>query len=107
VRFYATLGYYVPTTISDAETQLKMAVLLLEALTSRQSKATDGYNRGLEILSKNQLQVHEELAKDPMFTAQYLLHFLDVVFTTFVKLWRITTPRATQSTGPSENYKVG
>jgi hypothetical protein len=82
VRFYATLDYYVPTTISDAETQLEMSVLLLEALTSRQSIATDGYNRGLEILTKNRLQVHEELAKDPMFMARYL-HFLDVVFNTF------------------------
>jgi hypothetical protein len=82
VRFYATLDYHLPTTISDAETQLEMAVLLLEALTSRQSIATDGYNRGLEILTKNRLQVHKELAKDPMFVARYL-HFLDVVFNTF------------------------
>jgi hypothetical protein len=82
VRFYATLDYHVPTTISDAETQLEMAVLLLEAMTCRQSIATDGYNRGLEILAKNRLQVHEELAKDPMFMARYL-HFLDVVFNTF------------------------
>jgi hypothetical protein len=76
------LDYHVPTTISDAETQLETAVLLLEALTSRQSIATDGYNRGLEILTKNRLQIHEELAKDPMFMARYL-HFLDVVFNTF------------------------
>jgi hypothetical protein len=34
-NFYATLDYFVPTSISDAETQLEMAVHLLEALTHK------------------------------------------------------------------------
>jgi hypothetical protein len=82
VDFYATLDYFVPTSLSDAETQLEMAVHLLEALTHRQGIAIDGYLRGLDIIAKHRLQMYEELAKDKMFMARFL-HFLDVVFNNF------------------------
>jgi hypothetical protein len=82
IDFYATLDYFVPTSISDAETQLEMAVHLLEALTHRQGIAIDGYLRGLDIIGKHRLQMYEELAKDNMFMARFL-HFLDMVFNNF------------------------
>jgi hypothetical protein len=82
VDFYAILDYFVPTSISDAETQLKMAVHLLEALTHRQGIAIDGYLWGLEIITKDRPQMYEELAKDKMFVARFL-HFLDVMFNNF------------------------
>jgi hypothetical protein len=82
IDFYATLDYFVPTSLSDAETQLEMAVHLLEALTHRQGIAIDGYLRGLDIIAKHRLQMYEELAKDGMFMARFL-HFLDLVFNNF------------------------
>jgi hypothetical protein len=82
VDFYATLDYFVPTSLSDAETQLEMAVHLLEALTHRQGIAIDGYLRGLDIIAKHRLQMYEELAKEKMIVARFL-HFLDVVFNNF------------------------
>lgn len=82
VDFYATLDYFVPTSLNDAETQLEMAIHLLEALTHRQGIAIDGYLRGLDIIAKHRLQMYEELAKDNMFMARFL-HFLDVVFNNF------------------------
>jgi hypothetical protein len=82
IDFYATLDYFVPTSLSDAETQLEMAVHLLEALTQRQGIATDGYLRGMDIIGRHQLQMYEELAKDNMFMAR-VLHFLDMVFNNF------------------------
>jgi hypothetical protein len=82
IDFYATLDYFVPTSLSDAETQLEMAVHLLETLTHRQGIAIDGYLRGLDIIGKHRLQMYEELAKDNMFMARFL-HFLDMVFNNF------------------------
>jgi hypothetical protein len=82
IDFYATLDYFVPTSISDAETQLEMAVCMLESLTHRQGIAIDGYVRGLDIISKHRLQMFEELAKDKLFVARFL-HFLDIVFNSF------------------------
>ena len=82
IDFYATLDYFVPTSVSDAETQLEMAVLLLESLTHRQGIAIDGYNRGLDIIGKHRLQMYEEMAKDKMFMTRFL-HFLDMVFNNF------------------------
>lgn len=82
IDFYATLDYFIPTSVSDAETQLEMAVLLLEALTHRQGIAIDGYNRGLDIISQHRLQMYEEMAKDKMFMTRFL-HFLDTVFNNF------------------------
>jgi hypothetical protein len=82
IEFYATLDYFVPTSLSDAETQLEMAVHLLEVLTHRQGIAIDGYLRGLDIIAKHRLQMYEELAKDNMFMARFL-HFLDMVFNNF------------------------
>ena len=82
IEFYATLDYFVPTSLSDAETQLEMAVHLLEALTRRQGIAIDGYLRGLDLIGKHRLQMYEELAKDNMFMARFL-HFLDMVFNNF------------------------
>jgi hypothetical protein len=82
VNFYATLDYFVPTSLSNAETQLKMAVHLLEALTHRQGIAIGGYLWRLDIIAKHRLQMYKELAKDHMFMARFL-HFLDVVFNNF------------------------
>jgi len=82
IDFYATLDYFVPMSLNDAETQLEMAVHLLEALTHRQGIAIDGYLRGLDIIGKHRLQMYEELAKDSMFMARFL-HFLDMVFNNF------------------------
>jgi hypothetical protein len=69
IEFYAQLDYFVPTSLSDAETQLEMAVLLLESLTHRQGIVIDGYVRGLDIIAKHHLQMYEELAKDGMLMA--------------------------------------
>jgi hypothetical protein len=82
IEFYAALDYFVPTSLSDAETQLEMAVHLLEVLTHRQGIAIDGYLRGLDIIAKHRLQMYEELAKDNMFMARFL-HFLDMVSNNF------------------------
>jgi hypothetical protein len=82
IDFYATLDYFVPESLNDAETQLEMAIHLLEALTHRQGIAIDGYVRGLDIIAKHRLQMYEEIAKDRMFMARFL-HFLDLVFNRF------------------------
>jgi hypothetical protein len=82
VEFYATLDYHMPESIHDAETQLEMAVLLLETLMGKKSIATDGYMRGLEIIEKNRASLHEEISKDRRFMSRFL-HFLDVVFNRF------------------------
>lgn len=72
----------MPTLLSDAETQLEMAVHLLEALTHQQGIAIDGYLWGMDIIGRYWLQMYEELAKDNMFMAQFL-RFLDMVFNNF------------------------
>jgi hypothetical protein len=82
IEFYATLDYHMPSTPHEAETQLELAIMMLEKLTGHASIATDGYVRGLDFLNRNRLQIHTEMEKDKMFMARYL-HFLDVVFNTF------------------------
>jgi hypothetical protein len=82
IEFYATLDYHVPSTLQEAETQLELAIKMLEKLTCHTSIATDGYVRGLDLLNRNRLQMYAEMEKDGMFMARYL-HFLDVVFNTF------------------------
>ena len=82
IDFYATLDYFVPISLSDAETQLKLAVLLLEKLTHKKGIAIDGYLSGLDIIAKHRLQMLKEQNKDNMFFARFL-HFLDMVFNTF------------------------
>jgi hypothetical protein len=76
------LDYFVPTSLSDAEVQLEMAIYMLEVLTHRQGTAIDGYLRGLNIIEKHRLQMYEELAKDKLFVVRFL-HFLDIVFNSF------------------------
>jgi hypothetical protein len=82
IDFYATLDYFVPMSLSDAETQLELAVLLLEKLTHKKGIAIDGYLSGLDIIAKHRLQMLTEQNKDNMFLARFL-HFLDMVFNTF------------------------
>jgi hypothetical protein len=82
IDFYASLDYFVPTTLHEAETQLELAVLMLETLTGQQSIATDGYAHGIEIIEKNRLELYGEMEKDKMFMTKFL-HFLDVVFNSF------------------------
>ena len=43
IVFYAEFDYFTPMTVQEGETQIKIAILLLEKLTSRRGIASAAY----------------------------------------------------------------
>jgi hypothetical protein len=79
VDYYASLDYFIPTTIYEGEVMLDMEVTFLETLTARKSIVTDGYAYGIDLIEQHRSTMYDAQEDDHMFIVRYL-HFLDVVF---------------------------
>jgi hypothetical protein len=78
IDFYATLDYFLPTSLSNAQTQLEMAVHLLEALTHRQ---------GIAIIDprRNDERMLQRDKRDKELMGKYVPSLLDDVFNELVE----------------------
>ena len=52
ITFYAEFNYFVPMTVQEGETQIKIAILFLEKLTPRRGIASAAYYQTKQLLSQ-------------------------------------------------------
>lgn len=84
IEAFSRQQVYLPSSVYEAEDQIRTAICFLEAICGQHTIATGGYRHGLTIIRRYTATFEEERRRDPVFLAKYL-YLLDRVFQQFLR----------------------
>ena len=89
IAFDAEFDYFLPMTVQEGETKIKMAILFLEKLTTKRGIASSAFFHAKWILNQYQNQIFETQQNNNMFMTRYI-NLVDSIFNSFcAKLYRL------------------
>ena len=84
LTYYASKEFFLPKTVGDLSTQLRLAKKVMEKLTCKNSICAEGYRRCLRLLKDNKQTAYHLQHRDPMFCTRFAF-LVDVIQQSFFK----------------------